>query len=54
MQPWVEDTASGWSMTDGPTEITDLEDTAANRALVIGFVTDVLMQGNLDALDTHL
>lgn len=54
MQSWVADTATGRTMTDGPTQITDLDDTAANRALVVGFVTDVLMQGNLDALDTFL
>lgn len=38
-------TASGRSMTDGPTEITDLDLTEANKALVVGFVTDVLMNG---------
>jgi predicted SnoaL-like aldol condensation-catalyzing enzyme len=54
MQPWVEDMASGRSMTDGPTDISDLGQTAANKALVINFVSDVLMQGKLETLETYL
>jgi predicted SnoaL-like aldol condensation-catalyzing enzyme len=44
LQPAVPagQTASGNSMTDGPTEITDRDKTAENKALVEGFVTDVL------------
>lgn len=38
-------TVSGRSMTDGPTEVVDLEQTAANKALVEGFVKDVLQGG---------
>ncbi len=34
--------ASGRSMTDGATEITDVDLTAANKAVVSGFVRDVL------------
>ncbi len=33
---------SGRTMTDGPTAITDLEKTAANKAVVEGFIRDVL------------
>ncbi|MEM1264467.1 MAG: nuclear transport factor 2 family protein [Pseudomonadota bacterium] len=40
-------TASGRSMTDGPTEITDLDKTSDNRAIVAGFVDEVFLGGNL-------
>ena len=36
---------SGRSMTDGPTEVVDLELTADNKALVEGFIADVLQGG---------
>ena len=42
LQAPVAETASGRSMTDGPTEITDLDKTAENKALVTAFVNDVL------------
>ncbi|MEX0327079.1 MAG: nuclear transport factor 2 family protein [Ruegeria sp.] len=42
LQPIPETTASGRGMTDGPTEITDLDKTQENKALVLGFVRDVL------------
>ncbi|MFV0359085.1 nuclear transport factor 2 family protein [Tropicimonas sp.] len=45
LQPLVSDTVSGRSMTDGPTEITDLEKTAENKVLVEGFIADVLQGG---------
>ncbi|MEM9211560.1 MAG: nuclear transport factor 2 family protein [Pseudomonadota bacterium] len=43
-----EVTASGRSMTDGPTEITDLDKTADNKAVVEGFVNDIFLGGKLD------
>lgn len=45
LQPLVPmtETASGCSMVDGPTEVTDLEKTAENKALVEGFVDAVLL-----------
>ncbi len=43
LQPEVADTVSGRSMIDGPTEVTDLDRTEANKALVRGLVEDVLM-----------
>jgi predicted SnoaL-like aldol condensation-catalyzing enzyme len=43
LQEAVTETASGRSMIDGPTEITDLDQTEANKALVQGLVEDVLM-----------
>jgi predicted SnoaL-like aldol condensation-catalyzing enzyme len=42
LQDFSEKTASGRSQTDGPTEVTDLEKTAANKALVTAFADDVL------------
>lgn len=42
LQPVRETTVSGRGMTDGPTEITDLDKTAENKDLVLGFVRDVL------------
>ncbi|MCI5096415.1 MAG: nuclear transport factor 2 family protein [Rhodobacteraceae bacterium] len=42
LQPVPEKTMSGRGMTDGPTEITDRDQTEANKALVLGFVRDVL------------
>ncbi|MTI16189.1 hypothetical protein E1162_02930 [Rhodobacteraceae bacterium RKSG542] len=42
LQPVPEVTVSGRGMTDGPTEITDRDRTEENKALVLGFVRDVL------------
>ncbi len=47
LQEPPETTASGRSMTDGPTEITDLDKTAENKALVEGFVNDVFLGGDV-------
>ncbi|MCU7930972.1 MAG: nuclear transport factor 2 family protein [Candidatus Thiodiazotropha sp. (ex Codakia rugifera)] len=43
--PYVEDTASGRTMVDGPTEVEDLDKTEANKAIVRAFVDDVLIGG---------
>lgn len=51
---------SGRTMTDGSTEVADLEKTDSNKALVTAFVNDVLVSGKLDKLpgyfdgDNHL
>lgn len=45
LQEIVTETASGRTQLDGPTAVTDVEKTAANKALVNGFVTDILMGG---------
>lgn len=39
---------SGWSQTDGPTEIVDRDQTEANKALVADFVQTVLIERALD------
>lgn len=41
--PLVEKTASGRTQIDGPTQVTDLDKTQANKALVKNFVEDVLL-----------
>lgn len=41
---------SGHTMTDGPTDATDLDKTEANKATVRGFVDDILVNGRLEKL----
>ncbi len=41
---------SGRTMTDGPTVAVDLDKTRENKALVAGFVDDILVNGRLDRL----
>ena len=43
MTPLVTQTASGRTQTDGPTEVTDLDQTEANKALAVALIEDVLM-----------
>ncbi|HEY0709178.1 MAG TPA: nuclear transport factor 2 family protein [Polyangia bacterium] len=43
---------SGHTMTDGPVDVKDRHKTWSNKALVRGFVTDVLVKGRLSRL-TH-
>lgn len=50
----VVETVSGRSMLDGPVEIEDIELTEANRALVLGFVDDVLVNGRVDTLPNYI
>ena len=49
-----EKTVSGRSMVDGPTEITDLDETEANREVVVNFYRDVLIDGNVEKLSGYL
>ena len=45
---------SGHTQFDGPTEITDLDQTEANKELVSGFVRDVLQGGQTDKLTIYI
>lgn len=54
IQDEVPETASGRSMIDGTTEITDLDRTEANKALVTGLVIDVLMGGDLARINSYI
>lgn len=46
IQPFATQTVSGRSMVDGPTAITDLDRTEANKALAVALIEDVLMGKN--------
>ena len=46
IQPYATETVSGRSMVDGPTEVTDLDQTEANKALAVALIEDVLMGKN--------
>ncbi len=46
VNPIVEKTVSGRTQVDGPTEVTDLDQTAANKTLVKNFVDDILFGKN--------
>lgn len=50
LQEPPEETVSGRTMTDGPTEITDLERTADNKAHVEAFAQTVLLDGQFDRI----
>lgn len=54
LQPIPDTTVSGRGMTDGPTEITDLDRTEDNKALVLGFVVDVLGGANPDNVTAYM
>lgn len=45
---------SGRSMVDGPTQSSDLDKTAANKALVASFVSDILLAGKFDKLSSYI
>ncbi len=54
IQPKAGPNLSGHSMLDGATEITDLDNTEANRSFVLAFVDDVYVRRNLEKLETYL
>jgi predicted SnoaL-like aldol condensation-catalyzing enzyme len=45
-----ESNPSGHTMTDGPTEVTDLDKTEVNKKLVRAFVEDILVNGQMEKL----
>ncbi|MCG8330865.1 MAG: nuclear transport factor 2 family protein [Chitinophagales bacterium] len=45
---------SGRTQFDGTTTITDVDKTAANKVLVEGFVTDVLLNGKVDKIADYI
>lgn len=45
---------SGHSMVDGATEVADLEKTESNRNTIVSFVENILIQGNIEKLNTYL
>lgn len=54
LQEIVTETASGRTQLDGPTEITDLDQTEANKALVKNFINDVLMGGAPEKITAYI
>ncbi len=54
LQETVTETASGRSMIDGPAEVTDLAQTAANKTLVQGLIEDILMGKNPDRITDYI
>jgi predicted SnoaL-like aldol condensation-catalyzing enzyme len=54
MTPFVDDTVSGRSQTDGPTAPRDLDKTDANRALVVEFAEKVLKGGDYSVLADYI
>lgn len=44
---------SGHTMLDGPTEVTNLDKTEANKNLVRNFVDDILVNGRMNVLATY-
>ena len=54
VQPRPKTTVSGRTMTDGPTEITNRDQTEANRALVLEFYQKVLIEGQVSLASEYL
>ncbi|NQU37405.1 MAG: nuclear transport factor 2 family protein [Actinobacteria bacterium] len=50
----VSESASGHSQVDGPTQPTDLDRTEENKAIVRGFVNDVLEGGDVERLGDYI
>lgn len=46
----TEASPSGHSMTDGPTDVKDIDKTEANKELVAQFVDDILVNGKMEKL----
>lgn len=54
VQSRPESTISGRTMTDGPTQVTDQEQTEANRQLVLDFYREVLIDGRIERAADYL
>ena len=54
LQGKAESTASGRSQTDGPTEATDLDKTAENKALIQNLIDDVFMGANPSKITDYI
>jgi predicted SnoaL-like aldol condensation-catalyzing enzyme len=54
MTPLVKETVNGRTQTDGPTEVQDLDNTEANKALAKALVEDVLMGKNPDKITDYI
>ena len=54
IQPWVSQTVNGNTMVDGPTNITALDQTEANKALAVSIIEDVLMGKNPENIANYI
>lgn len=54
MTPLVKETVNGRTQTDGPTETTDLGQTAKNKALARSIIEDVLMGNNPEKITDYI
>ena len=54
IQPLASETKSGRGQTDGVTQVTDFEETEANKSLVRGFVQDILIGEDRSAWDKYI
>ena len=54
LQAVAGQSASGRTQIDGPTQATDLDKTDANKALVEGFVRDILKGANPDSITEYI
>lgn len=51
IQPRKGPNTSGRSMVDGPSNVTDLDKTEQNRAVILAFVNEVVIDGNIHKFD---
>jgi predicted SnoaL-like aldol condensation-catalyzing enzyme len=54
IQPWASQTANGNTMIDGPVNITNLDETEANKALAVSIIEDVLMGQNPNNITNYI
>ncbi len=54
IEPIAPKNRSGRTQVDGPTEITDLDKTEANKKLVVNFIEDVFMSNNIEKAAEHI
>ena len=54
IQPWESQTVNGNTMIDGPTSITNLSETEANKALAVSIIEDVLMGQNPSNITNYI
>ncbi|MEM7346042.1 MAG: nuclear transport factor 2 family protein [Chloroflexota bacterium] len=52
--PYAAQTPSGHTSVDGPTEVTDLDKTEANKVLIRNLVQDVMMDKNPHNIDKYI
>ena len=54
LQEKVNETASGRSQIDGPTEVNDLDKTEANKTLVSNLINDIFLGANPDKITDYI